>query len=149
MHESGSGTFRKCRDVRRRGEVREQQSHHRVQARRRRVPKPSLLAAMPFPKPPANTGTPAQLVLGEVKFTEQCSRCHVFGVSVTPDLRKLSIEVHQVFNDIVLGGAFGLVGMESFSDVLSMSEVDAIHDCLIDQAWQGYNEQEKTNPKQP
>jgi quinohemoprotein ethanol dehydrogenase len=111
------------------------------------VPKPPLLAAMPFPKPPANPGTPAQLILGEVKFTEQCSRCHVFGVSVTPDLRKVPFELHEIFNDIVLGGALGVAGMESFSDVLSKSEVDAIHAYLIDQAWQGYNEQEKANPK--
>ena len=107
------------------------------------VPPPPLLAAMPFPKPPENKGTPDQLILGEVKFTEQCSRCHVFGVSVTPDLRKMPAEVQAGFNDVVLGGAFAPMGMESFAGILSKSEVDAIHAYLIDQAWQGYNEQEK------
>jgi quinohemoprotein ethanol dehydrogenase len=71
----------------------------------------------------------------------------VFGISVTPDLRKLPIEVHDAFKDIVLGGAFTPVGMESFSDILSESDVDAIHAYLIDQAWQGYQEQEKANGK--
>jgi quinohemoprotein ethanol dehydrogenase len=85
------------------------------------VPKPPLLVAMPFPKPPENKGTPAQLALGEVKFIEQCSRCHAFGVSVTPDLRKLPPEVDDAFNSIVLDGAFAPAGMESFSDVLSKS----------------------------
>ncbi len=108
------------------------------------VPKPPLLADMPFPKPPENTGTPTQLAYGEVKFVEQCSRCHTFGVSVTPDLRKLPPEVHAAFEDIVLGGAFGPMGMESFSDILSEFDVDAIHAYLVDQAWQGYNEQQKS-----
>ena len=74
------------------------------------VPKPPLLAAMPFPKPPENNAAPAQLAYGEVKFIEQCSRCHTFGVSVTPDLRKLPPEVHAAFKDIVLGGVFGSHG---------------------------------------
>jgi hypothetical protein len=39
------------------------------------------------------------------------------------------------------------VGMESFSDILSESDVDAIHAYLIDQAWQGYQEQEKAKAK--
>jgi quinohemoprotein ethanol dehydrogenase len=108
------------------------------------VPTPPVLASMPFPKPPENRGTPAQLAVGEVKFIEQCSRCHVFGTNVTPDLRKLPPEIHAAFKDIVLGGAFGPAGMESFSDLLSGSDVDAIHAYLIDQAWQGYNEQEKS-----
>lgn len=103
---------------------------------------------MPFPKPPENQGTAAPLALGEVKFIEQCSRCHVFGVSVTPDLRKLPPEVHAAFRNIVLGGAFASLGMESFSDLLSESDVDAIHAYLVGQAWQGYNDQEKSKKPQ-
>jgi quinohemoprotein ethanol dehydrogenase len=108
------------------------------------VPKPVLLTDMPFPKPPENKGTADQLALGEVKFIEQCSRCHAFGVSVTPDLRKLPPEVHDAFDGIVLEGEFAQLGMESFSDVLSKSDVEAIHAYLIDQGWSGYNEQEKS-----
>jgi quinohemoprotein ethanol dehydrogenase len=108
------------------------------------VPTPAELANAPFPKPPDTHGTPDQLTLGEVRFVEQCSRCHVFGTSVTPDLRKLPPEIHNIFKEIVLGGVFAPAGMESFSDILSEPDVDAIHAYLIDQAWQGYNEQEKT-----
>jgi quinohemoprotein ethanol dehydrogenase len=108
------------------------------------VPTPAALTDTPFPKPPDTHGTPDQLTLGEVKFVEQCSRCHVFGTSVTPDLRKLPPGIQNFFKNIVLGGAFAPAGMESFSDILSEADVDAIHAYLIDQAWQGYNEQEKS-----
>ena len=108
------------------------------------VPTPSMLADTPFPKPPDTHGTPAQLTLGEIRFNEQCSRCHVFGTSVTPDLRKLPPAFHNAFKDIVLGGILAPAGMESFSDILSEADVDAIHAYLIDQAWQGYKEQEKS-----
>ena len=108
------------------------------------VPTPAVLNDVPFPKPPDTHGTPDQLTLGEVRFNEQCSRCHVFGTSVTPDLRKMPPQYHNLFKDIVLGGAFAPAGMESFSDILSEADVDALHAYLIDQAWQGYNEQEKS-----
>jgi quinohemoprotein ethanol dehydrogenase len=111
------------------------------------VPTPPALVDTPFPKPPETHAAAAQLDLGEVKFTEQCSRCHVFGTSVTPDLRKLPSGLHGVFKDIVLGGILAPAGMESFSDILSEADVDAIHAYLIDQAWQGYNEQEKAQGK--
>ena len=111
------------------------------------VPTPPVLVDIPFPKPPEKHATAAQLDLGEVRFNEQCSRCHVFGLNVTPDLRKLPAGLHGVFKDIVLGGILGSAGMESFSDILSDADVDAIHAYVIDQAWQGYNEQEKTHGK--
>jgi quinohemoprotein ethanol dehydrogenase len=111
------------------------------------VPTPPVLADVPFPKPPEQHASAAQLDLGEVKFNEQCSRCHVFGLNVTPDLRKLPAGLHSAFKDIVLGGILAPAGMESFSDILSDSDVDAIHAYLIDQAWQGYDDQEKTTGK--
>ena len=63
---------------------------------------------------------------------------------MTPDLRKMPPEFHDAFKDIVLGGILAPAGMESFSDILSEADVDAIHAYLIDQAWQGYKEQEKS-----
>jgi quinohemoprotein ethanol dehydrogenase len=108
------------------------------------VPTPPALVDMSFPKPPDAHSSPAELTLGEMRFNEQCSRCHVFGLNVTPDLRKLPPEVHTAFKDIVLGGILASEGMESFSDILSEADVNAIHDYLIDQAWQGYKDQEKS-----
>jgi quinohemoprotein ethanol dehydrogenase len=106
------------------------------------VPRPPSVVDQPFPPPPPQTATPAQIRLGEIKFAEQCSRCHVFGPSVTPDLRKLSPEAHAAFRDIVLHGMFASAGMGRFDDVLSAAEVDAIHAYLISQEREAYKMQE-------
>jgi quinohemoprotein ethanol dehydrogenase len=111
------------------------------------VPKPPARSHEPFPKPPENTASAAEIEHGEIKFIEQCSRCHVFGLSVTPDLGKMPPELHAVFKNIVLKGALAPAGMESFDDILSEADVDAIHAYVIDQAWNGYNEQEKSKAK--
>ena len=47
-------------------------------------------------------------------------------------------------NIAFFGGAFAPAGMESFSDILRETDIDAIHAYLIDQARQGYNEQQKS-----
>jgi quinohemoprotein ethanol dehydrogenase len=107
------------------------------------VPTPPERHDADFPKPPASTAGADQIARGEIKFIEQCSRCHALGPSVTPDLRKLPPEVHAAFGDIVLKGAFAPLGMESFADILDQVDVDAIHAYLIDQNRQGYEAQEK------
>jgi quinohemoprotein ethanol dehydrogenase len=103
------------------------------------VPKPPVRKDEPFPKPPEIKATTAQLRHGEIKFIEQCSRCHVFGPNVTPDLRRLTPEKHDMFRDIVLGGAFATAGMEPFNDILTEPDVEAIHAYLINQSWLAYN----------
>jgi quinohemoprotein ethanol dehydrogenase len=107
------------------------------------APMPPELAAEPIPKPPESKATKADIERGEVKFWEQCSRCHVMGPNVTPDLRKLTPELHAAFEDIVLKGAFASEGMEKFDDLLSPADVQAIHAFLIDQQRQAYAEQQK------
>jgi quinohemoprotein ethanol dehydrogenase len=111
------------------------------------VPKPPARQDEVFPKPPENTASAAEIKQGEIKFVEQCSRCHVFGPSVTPDLRKIPPGIHAQFKNIVLKGALAPFGMERFDDILSEADVDAIHAYVIDQAWQGYKEQEKSKPQ--
>ena len=69
-------------------------------------------------------------------------RCHTFGTSVTPDLRKLNPGLQAMFKDIVLHGAVAPTGMERFDDILSEQDVDDIHAYLIDEAWKGWREQE-------
>jgi quinohemoprotein ethanol dehydrogenase len=107
------------------------------------VPVPPVRVDPPFPQPPASQATAEQLTLGEVKFVEQCSRCHQFGPSITPDLRKLTAETHAAFKDIVLHGARAALGMGNFSDLISETDADAIHAYLIDQQAKGFAEQEK------
>ncbi len=98
------------------------------------VPMPPAISDTQFPPPPAQTASAADIRRGSIKFAEQCSRCHVFGPSITPDLRKLPPEIHAAFDDIVLHGIFAAEGMARFDDVLSPADVSAIHAYLIDQA---------------
>jgi quinohemoprotein ethanol dehydrogenase len=107
------------------------------------VPLPPPRPAEPFPPPPPSMATRAEIAHGEIKFVEQCSRCHVFAPNVTPDLRKLPAGVHAAFADIVLNGALASHGMEKFDDLLSASDVDAIHAYLIDLQRQGFAEQRR------
>jgi quinohemoprotein ethanol dehydrogenase len=104
----------------------------------RAVPTPAPRMALAVQKPPPRTATQASIQAGESKFVQECSRCHVLGPSVTPDLRNLSPALHAAFNDIVLRGAVAPTGMEAFDDVLSEKDVEDIHAYLIDQAWQAY-----------
>jgi quinohemoprotein ethanol dehydrogenase len=111
------------------------------------VPTPPALVIPPVPKPPAQTGTAQQIHSGEVKFIQECSRCHVFGPSVTPDLRRLAPGLHTIFKDIVLKGAVAPTGMERFDDLLSEADVEAIHDYLIDESWKAYQAQQDAGTK--
>jgi quinohemoprotein ethanol dehydrogenase len=106
------------------------------------VPTPAARVEEPFAKPPAATATQAQIDAGEIKFVEECSRCHVFGPSSTPDLRKLNAGLHASFKDIVLKGVLASAGMERFDDILSEQDADNIHAYLIDQSWAAWRQQE-------
>ncbi|MEI8298402.1 MAG: PQQ-dependent dehydrogenase, methanol/ethanol family [Pseudomonadota bacterium] len=88
------------------------------------------------PAPPARAASAAELSQGEVLYSRYCARCHVFGRSVLPDLRRLDPKTHAMFDSIVLGGAYRAKGMGSFDDVLSPSDAIAVHAYVIDKAWQ-------------
>jgi len=103
---------------------------------------PALRVEEPLAKPPQQTATRAEIDAGEIKFAEECSRCHVLGPSSTPDLRRLNDGLHAAFKDIVLKGVLAPLGMERFDDILSDKDVDHIHAYLIDQSWVAYREQE-------
>ncbi len=106
------------------------------------VPTPPVRINEPFEKPPAPAATAAEINAGEIKFIEECSRCHTLGLSTTPDLRRLNPGLHAAFKDIVLHGALAPAGMERFDDVLSEKDADNIHAYLIDQSWIAYRAQE-------
>jgi quinohemoprotein ethanol dehydrogenase len=106
------------------------------------VPTPPPRSDEPFPEPPAQTASTAAIKDGEIKFIQECSRCHVLGPSSTPDLRKLNPGLHAAFKEIVLHGALAPNGMERFDDLLSEHEVEDIHAYLVDQSWQAYRAQQ-------
>jgi quinohemoprotein ethanol dehydrogenase len=99
-------------------------------------PLPALVSELPWPVPPARTAGKAQIESGEVLYNRFCARCHVFGRSILPDLRRMQPATHAIFNGIVLGGVYGQKGMGRFDDVLSPADAEAVHAYLIDQAWQ-------------
>jgi quinohemoprotein ethanol dehydrogenase len=107
-----------------------------------RVPPPAQRVTEAFEKPPEQTASKEAIHLGELKFVEECSRCHVLDLNITPDLRRLNPGLHAAFKDIVLRGALAPAGMERFDDLLSEADVDNIHAYLIDQSWVAYRAQE-------
>jgi quinohemoprotein ethanol dehydrogenase len=106
------------------------------------VPTPAPRVEDAFAKPPEQKASKAQIDAGEIKFIEECSRCHVMGPSSTPDLRRLNDGLHAAFKDIVLKGVLAPAGMERFDDILSEQDVENIHAYLIDQSWQAYRAQQ-------
>lgn len=90
----------------------------------------------PVPALPTRPVGGAQIADGEVLYNRYCSRCHVFGRGVLPDLRRLDPPTHQIFDLIVRGGVYAGKGMGRFDDVLSETDVHAIHAYLINQAWE-------------
>jgi len=102
------------------------------------VPKPQEVAVPPFEKPPLERMARTEVLQGEILYNRVCSRCHVFGRGMMPDLRRLSAQTHDIFYDIVLRGAYLSKGMGRFDDVLSQADTEAIHAYLLDQAWDAY-----------
>ncbi len=89
----------------------------------------------PWPTLPAKPTDLQQVAAGELLYNRYCSRCHVFGRSILPDLRRMSPETHGLFHAIVLEGAYRPKGMGRFDDVLKPEDADAIHAYVINEAW--------------
>jgi len=101
-------------------------------------------ASMQVPElspPPALTGTPEQVALGERLYGENCALCH--GVAArggVKDLRHMSPQTHAAFLGVVLEGQRAANGMASFADVLSREQAEAIHHYLISRARDDWEE---------
>ena len=99
-------------------------------------PLPPQYHHAPLPVLPPRTGSGQQIARGEVLYNRYCSRCHVFGRGLLPDLRRTQPALTAAFYAIVLQGADQANGMGRFSDDLTRADAEAIQDYLIDQAWQ-------------
>jgi quinohemoprotein ethanol dehydrogenase len=79
----------------------------------------------------------AEIEEGRKIFANTCARCHggeaVSGGSV-PDLRYASDTTHQMFEEIVLGGARREFGMPSFTGDVTPAQVRLIHAYILDRA---------------
>jgi quinohemoprotein ethanol dehydrogenase len=102
------------------------------------VPMPPMRLDEPLPTPPQREGSTAQISKGEVLYNRFCGRCHIFGRSILPDLRRLNPAEHQIFYDIVMNGLLAPAGMGRWDDVLSRADAEAIHAYVVDEAWKAY-----------
>jgi quinohemoprotein ethanol dehydrogenase len=99
------------------------------------LPKPLPPLEVAPPPPPQLAGvTPATIARGQTLFFENCTICHSNQPrSISPDLRRMTPERHEFFNQILLEGLLMPNGMPRWDDVLAKSDVDAIHAFLIDE----------------
>ena len=77
------------------------------------------------------------MLQGRDLYARHCFYCHGFaaeGSGLHPDLRYAKKEVHETWNDIVLGGTRQTGGMASFADQLGVEESDAVHAYVIERA---------------
>ena len=74
---------------------------------------------------------------GRVLFATFCARCHggeAVSSGEVPDLRYASAPTHEMFEEIVRGGARRELGMPSFSEDLTSPQVRLIHAYVLDRA---------------
>jgi quinohemoprotein ethanol dehydrogenase len=105
------------------------------------VRRPDPRVERPVELPPPNFASGPMIHEGERLFVTWCSRCHVLGPSITPDLRRIDPAVRARLKNIVIDGERAANGMASFKDVVSEADVAAISDYLLDQSWQLYRDE--------
>jgi quinohemoprotein ethanol dehydrogenase len=74
---------------------------------------------------------------GRVLFATFCARCHGADASSggeVPDLRYASTATHEMFEEIVRGGARREAGMPSFSEDVTSAQVRLIHAYVLERA---------------
>jgi quinohemoprotein ethanol dehydrogenase len=84
------------------------------------------------------------LAAGKDIFCERCFACHGPGAvsgGVLPDLRRASLETHEMWDAIVLGGSLRDKGMPGFGQILTKEDSDAVHSFVIERARHAYENQ--------
>lgn len=110
------------------------------------VPKPPLRPADPPIALPRDQGDPARTGEGALLFTRHCSRCHVFGRGIAPDLRRSAAVGNPVaLRAIVLEGALSGGGMADFGDILDARDLEAIRAYLARQAVEAGGQSNRRN----
>jgi quinohemoprotein ethanol dehydrogenase len=89
--------------------------------------------------------SPKTIHEGNLLFNSNCAPCHGLNAVAgpVPDLRYASKEIHQDFENIVLGGNRASAGMPSFKSILSAEQVRAIQAYIISRA------RESSKPPEP
>ena len=99
-----------------------------------------MKASLPIPKQPEVTVSTDNYLNGERIYSAQCANCHG-GIGVpseistaAPDLRRMTLDTHNEFLNIVLKGSLAEQGMAGFAEALSVAEAEAIQHFLIVEA---------------
>ena len=101
-----------------------------------------------IPEQPQLVSTEFQIKRGTELYGEYCAFCHGTAVRAgpaLPDLRMMSNDTHGLFHEIVYQGILSENGMSSFSDVLSVIDVENIYHYIIDTAVNDRNVQLENN----
>jgi quinohemoprotein ethanol dehydrogenase len=100
--------------------------------------KPVEQTAQPVPMPTFKLAvSKREIDDGSNLFATFCARCHggdVVSSGLVPDLRYTNASMHQMFQQVVLGGALRQFGMPSFSDDLTPAQVRAIEGYVLNRA---------------
>ena len=89
-----------------------------------------------IPEPPPLTASEEDVGRGEVLYNRTCVGCHGIGAvaTINADLRMMSGETHERFQDIVRGGVLADKGMLSFAAAVNEEEAELIRQYVISQA---------------
>ncbi len=98
-----------------------------------------------IPPPPVLETSAEEIALGKSAYSQNCLWCHGFSAAssfLVPDLRMMSAERHQAFEDIVLRGALKGTGMPPFESMLTPAEVAAVRAYVVSEARKAYEKQQ-------
>jgi quinohemoprotein ethanol dehydrogenase len=103
-----------------------------------KMPEYKPAAVKPVPMPTFKlAASPAEVEQGRVLFANFCSRCHgadVVSSGAVPDLRYAAEPTHEMFEEIVLGGARKEAGMPSFMGDITPAQVRLLHAYILARA---------------
>jgi quinohemoprotein ethanol dehydrogenase len=84
-------------------------------------------------------GSAKDIEAGNALMKRNCARCHANeGPGAIPDLRRMSAQTHQQFEDIVLKGVRADKGMGSFAGLITPAEAQQIRAAVVESAWRAY-----------
>ncbi|MDE0443355.1 MAG: PQQ-dependent dehydrogenase, methanol/ethanol family [Gammaproteobacteria bacterium] len=97
---------------------------------------PEQIGAADIPEPPPLTVSEQDVGRGEVLYNRTCVGCHGIGAvaTINADLRMMSGETHERFQDIVRGGVLADKGMLSFAAAVNEEEAELIRQYVISEA---------------
>jgi glucose dehydrogenase/mono/diheme cytochrome c family protein len=98
------------------------------------------------PTPPALTASAGEIAQGKSVYNRYCMACHGFAAAsslIVPDLRYMSAERHEAFEDIVVRGIFQGNGMPPFEGYLKPEEIAPLYGYIVAESQKAYDEQLK------